>query len=707
MNGSFSTGCYVQKPFVQFKRKFYCENGLKNCVISCLAYHKGALIAGTQAGLYRFADETFTEIGETLSDRPVSLLRELDGVLLTASGTGLYRVDGDEVRLLRVFEEPVVDIAKRGEDFWVLTENRLYKTDATFTNDLLIRFTEGGKGRCMAVSDEHFYVATEHNLSVIHGKRQEWKNILPQFSDYPETTVHCAVIDELGYLWLGTDAGVLIHDNKDLWLTPEKIHTLPKNPIYKTDMDAGSKCYASDIGVILPWRGALKYFSAERWVPDNKVNDVLCLGGRWIYAATDKGFAVIESFSTTFEEKARYYEEIIEKYHIRRGFTANGYTPTGRLEDAVPTISDNDGLWTGCYVAAESLRYAVTHEQEALEKARRGLNAMLLLTRVTGIPGFTARAVRYEGDPGFGDGDKEWIQSADFNCEWKCETSSDEMTGHFFGMSLYYDLCADDEEKEEIRKALCGIMDHIVAHDYRLVDHDGLPTTWANWDPMLLNYDDKWFFERGINSLELLAFLKVCSHISDDDKYKTLYDDFVRKYRYPLNVMQHKVRDAHGCHIDDNLGFLAAFTLLRLEDDLYQNTDAFFALRSLYLCGLEDHWQYERVERQPLFCFIHAAFTGRDDDLAEGVRSLREMPYDLTNVEEHNSLRRDLVYDTEQEAWSEPPQVLSPLPYDERNLHRPDHGAFHLDSGPTGRVQEPTVFLLPYWIGRYYGLIGE
>ena len=70
----------------------------------------------------------------------------------------------------------------------------------------------------------------------------------------------------------------------------------------------------------------------------------------------------------------------------------------------MPTISDNDGLWTGCYVAAESLRYAVTGEQEALEKARRGLNAMLLLTRVTGIPGFTARAVRYEGDPGFGHG---------------------------------------------------------------------------------------------------------------------------------------------------------------------------------------------------------------------------------------------------------------------------------------------------------------
>ena len=701
MNGSFSTGCYLQKPFIQYKRKFYRENGLKNCAIACLAYHKGALYAGTQAGLYRFADETFIEIGETLSDKPVSLLRDVDGSLFAASGNELYILDGDEFLVLREFEEPVVDIAKRGEDFWVLTENRLYKTDASFTNDLLIRFTEGGRGRCMAVSDENFYVATEHNLSVIHGKRQEWKNIIPQFSDYPATAVHCAVIDEFGYLWLGTDAGVLIHDNKDLWLKPETIHTLPKNPVYGIATDGtGGRYYASDVGVICQKNGGMKYFSAARWVPDNRINDLFVSpDGNTIYAATDNGLAMIESFTSIFDEKARYYEDIIEKYHIRRGFTANGHTFTGELKDSVPTISDNDGLWTGCYVAAESLRYAVTGEREALEKARRGLNAMLLLTRITDIPGFTARAVRYEGDPGFGNGNKEWIRTADGTCEWKCETSSDEMTGHYFGMSLYYDLCADEKEKEEIRNALCGIMDHIVVHNYRMVDHDGLPTTWANWDPMLLNYDDKWFFERGINSLELLAFLTVCSHISDDIKYKALYEEFVRKYRYPLNVMQHKVRDAHGCHIDDNLGFLAAFTLLRLEED--KN------LRALYLCGLEDHWQYERVERQPMFCIIHAAFTGRDDDLAEGVLSLREMPWDLTNVEEHNSLRRDLVYDTEQETWSEPPQVLSPLPYDERNLHRPDHGAFHLDCGPTGRVQEPTIYLLPYWIGRYYGLIGE
>ena len=694
MKALYKAGCYRPEPFLQYRRTFY-DGCVRRVLLS-----DGVLYAGTDAGLFRLTDGGLVPACEVLNGRPVTLLRQMEGWIAVGAGSILWKLTAGEPVFVRDFGGPLVEIAERGGAYWVLTEEHLYKTDASMETDLLRRSTEGGKARCMAVSDGAFYVGTDNNLSVIHGKRQEWKNILPRFSDYPKTEIRCAALDENGYLWLGTDEGVLIHDDNALWLTPEKIHTLPKDPVYRIVTDGcGGRYYATGVGVIYQKNGGMKYFSAGRWVPDNKINDIaVSPDGSIIYAATDKGLAVIEAFETTFAEKAAHFEKVMERHHIRRGFTAAASTHTGDPVDAVPDISDNDGLWTGCYVAAESLRYAVTGEQEALEKARRGLNAMLLLTKVTELPGFTARAVRYPGDPGFGDGNKEWIKTADGTCEWKCETSSDEMTGHFFGMSLYYDLCTDAKEKEEIRAALCGIMDHIVRNNYRLVDHDGLPTTWANWDPLLLNYDDKWFFERGINSLELLAFLKVCHHISGEEKYASLYREFVTKHHYPLNAMQHKVRDAHVCHIDDNLGFIAAFTLLRLEESE--------SLRALYLCGMEDHWQYERVERQPMFCFLHAAFTGRDDDLAEGVRSLREMPFDLSFHREENSKRRGLIYDTEQAEWHEPAQLKTPLPYDERNLPRPDAGAFRIDWGDTNHVQDPTIFLLPYWIGRYYGLLG-
>ena len=269
---------------------------------------------------------------------------------------------------------------------------------------------------------------------------------------------------------------------------------------------------------------------------------------------------------------------------------------------------------------------------------------------------------------------------------------------HFFGLSIYYDLCADSDEKEKIKNALCAVTDHIISNNYRLIDRDGLPTTWACWNPDALNHDERWFSERGINSLEFLGILKVSHHSSGESRYNDLYREFISKYHYPLNVIRHKVRDAHNCHIDDNLGFLASLTYLRLEEN--------DAVRSIVLCGLEDHWEYERPERQPMFSIIHAAMTGRDSDIADGIQSLREMPLDLMHYKMENSKRNDIEWDEEESGRHGRPQIKYALPYDESNVHRPDCGSFHSDSRGGG-IQEPTVYLLPYWIGRYYGIISN
>lgn len=697
-------GTYRSGSFTQYKKTlFKVADGLLSDKVNKLIFDAdGVLYAATDNGLCRKENGRFIPVfDDVFAGETGALALVRNGVLAAAEGRKLYYIENGKVRFVREFDSAIVDIYDFGGDVWVLTEQRIVRTDFDAKTDKVNRPLEGGMGLSLAVSEAGIYVATENSLSVVHGKRQEWKNIMPRFCNMPADHINALCFDGAGYLWLSTDGGAVIHDNANLWLTPEKLAALPKNAVYKTVTDeVGGRYFATDVGVIYQKNGKLKHFCAERWVPADKVNDVaVSKDGKFIYAATDCGIAEINAYQSTLAEKAAFHEDFIEKYHIRRGFLACSNYINDDPTTAKPYISDNDGLWTACYVAAESYRYAVTGEKDALEKARRGLNAMLLLTRITEIDGFTARAVRYPGEEGFNDGNHEWVKTSDGECEWKCETSSDEMTGHFFGMSTYYDLCADESEKEEIRVALCKIVDHIVRNGYRLIDHDGLPTTWANWNPELLNYDDKWFAERGINSLELLAFLKVAYHISGDEKYKALYGEFVSRHHYPLNVTKHKVRDAHICHIDDNLGFLAMLTLLRLEENE--------SLRSLYLCGMEDHWEYERIEKQPLFCFIHAAFSGRDDDLCEGVQSLREMPCDMCHYRMSNSKRKDIVYDTEQAEWFEEAQPKYPLPYDERNLCRPDGGVFELDCGERHSIQDGVIFLLPYWIARFYGLLDE
>lgn len=697
-------GYYCSGRFTQrIRRNYTTADGLTNESVNCLLFQGNLLYAGTDEGLFCLKESVFSPVFTDTLTGAIGALARLDrDCIAVVHGDRVYLLAGDTLRLFRRFEEPVVDVRTGRGCWWVLTKTQIFAFTPNTTDLKLHRSLEGGEGLCMAVSDEKIYIATQTNISYIHGKRNEWKNILPDFCNMPKDAIHALSFDAAGHLWVGTENGVAIYDNGSLWLTADKLPQLPKNAVYAMTADrVGGRYFASDVGVILLKNGKTKYLSAERWVPDNTVRDIAVSDdGERLFAATAKGIAEISCCEMSLQDKAEYLEEIIETYHIRHGFVAvregieNYDLASGKVH-----ISDNDGLWTASHVAAEAFRFGATGNPDALRKARRGMNALLLLTQISGIPGFTARAVRYPGESGYGDGNHEWPSAPDGSCEWKCETSSDEMTGHFFGLSVYYDLCADDEEKERIRKALCAIMDHIIENDYHLIDHDGKPTTWAVWDPFVLNHDDKWIFERGINSLELLAFLKVSYHVSGNRKYAKLYETFIRKHHYALNASRHKIRDAHICHIDDNLGFLATLTLLRLEDDP--------AIRALILCGLEDHWQYERVERQPMFSFIHAVFTGNDADLLEGIQSLREYPLDLVCYAVENSKRKDLVFDTEQAAWHEPAQIVQALPFDERNIRRPDGNCFVLDEPDRHCAEEGTFFLLPYWIARYYDILRE
>ena len=57
-----TAGCYQPRPFTQYKRAFYRENGLQNGAVNCLLPHGGALYAGTAAGLYRFEGGAFQRL---------------------------------------------------------------------------------------------------------------------------------------------------------------------------------------------------------------------------------------------------------------------------------------------------------------------------------------------------------------------------------------------------------------------------------------------------------------------------------------------------------------------------------------------------------------------------------------------------------------------------------------------------------------------
>ena len=100
----------------------------------------------------------------------------------------------------------------------------------------------------------------------------------------------------------------------------------------------------------------------------------------------------------SLKEKAVELRSQTEKYNVNRGYVLDRHLDNEgvvSLDEGYVPATDNDGLWTGLYTAALCFEYACTKDPEVRAMAKRSLLAMIRLTRITGIEGFTARAIRY------------------------------------------------------------------------------------------------------------------------------------------------------------------------------------------------------------------------------------------------------------------------------------------------------------------------
>jgi hypothetical protein len=442
-----------------------------------------------------------------------------------------------------------------------------------------------------------------------------------------------------------------------------------------------------------------QYFGGRRWLPEDRVTGI-GFEGDLIWLETPSGFARIEHKAMTLEEKSRAFVERVQQRHNRWGLTASSQLRVaGDLRTNRMVSSDNDGLWTAMYVAAESFRYAVTRESDARENARRGMQAIMRLESITGIPGFPARSFIKVGED-VQPKDGEWHDAAENGWRWKGDTSSDEIVGHYFVYPIYHDLAAADDEKPALRSVIDRLTNHILDHNYQLVDVDGQKTRWGWWGPEAIWEDPD---ETGLRALHILSHLRVAIHLTADSsfraKYQRAYDDLIRTHKYHLLTRNQKIMvPGHINHSDDELAFLSYYPLLRYEDDP--------ALLDVYRQSLERSWQIERPERNPLWNFIYAAGTSaKEFDRAESIGTLREIPMDLVQWDVRNSRRLDVAVDPMNDRFKRK-QALIVLPYDELPMSKWNGNPYALDGGNGGQSEDDgAYFLLPYWMGRYHKLI--
>jgi hypothetical protein len=499
-----------------------------------------------------------------------------------------------------------------------------------------------------------------------------------------------------------TSGGVRISREQPAALREKLPDLLPVTSITVIAVDpSGATWVGTREGAIRVTGGTrtIEYFAGKRWLPDDHVTG-LGFEERATWLETPGGYSRIDYQPITLADKARHFESRVQARHNRWGLTADSYLRVpGDLSSNQMMSSDNDGLWTAMYVAAQCFRYKVTGEADARESARRGMQAIMRLEAISGIPGFPARSFIKVGED-VQPKDGEWHDTPDKVWRWKGDTSSDEIVGHYFVYALYHDLVADEAEKPALRSVIDRITTHILDNAYQLIDVDGKRTRWGWWGPDAIWEDPD---ETGLRALHLLSHLRVAMHLAGDDqhraRYRAAYGDLINTHRYHLLTRNQKIMVPGSInHSDDELAFLSYYPLLQYE------TDA--TLLETYRQSLHRSWLIERAERNPLWNFIYAAGTGaKEFDRTESIRTLREIPMDLIQWSVRNSHRQDVPVDPMVDRQKRR-QALIVLPYDELPMSKWNGNPFNLDGGNGGRSEDDgAYFLLPYWMGRYHKLI--
>lgn len=482
----------------------------------------------------------------------------------------------------------------------------------------------------------------------------------------------------------------------------------------------------------------VEHYHSLRWLPAESVAalaldpDTLA-----IWAGTPGGASRLDKVDTTLADKADRMLAQLDRWFWRlTGFVAADANFVDPWSDTPLPLqdNDNDGQWTQEAVGAFCYAYRVTGEERYYEAARKAILNMALQIDIpaqdfvnAGLGrGFVTRSfVRDDEGEVFTSKatQSNWhlVHYSDgHDYYWKDDTSSDEIDGHFYGFSIYYDLCArDDAERAFVAEHLTALAGYILDHGFTLPDLDGQPTSHGLWNPETLAVAvdgleecslngtpievciDAWGGGAHLNSLEILGGMLAAWHVSGQQRFLDAYESLISEFRYDeLATFNADVltwtSPAIANYCDHELADLAFLTLLRYEP--------YAERRQLWADSMLAAWQYEIGERNPLKSLALASVLAEPPGLAAGVSTLVDYPEDLRQVRVDNSHRVDVALNGKDRFGTS--QFAEVLPYDEIHVVRWDSNPYRVVDGHSGQSRRaPNFWMLPYWGLRYYGAI--
>jgi len=390
-------------------------------------------------------------------------------------------------------------------------------------------------------------------------------------------------------------------------------------------------------------------------------------------------------------------------------------------------------LWSSLVLAAEAYRFATTHDPAARAALATLLHGEQLRMQITGAPGLFARQLIPPGVTGLAcptdpaayvpSPDKTanvWVRIDEHGCAngtthcgleqfagW-CfldNISQDEYAGHVFALGAIVRLVDDPELRAEAFDLLHQVGQHLVDHDMQFVDWDGRPTQWGKLYPGAPGDTPGYLAILG------MSYVATAATATEDPALAKAYRALPWEPYY-AQIDQWLGSDGCGANWNNLSMLTAAFHHL-----LWSDRDP--AHRAPIAAAFDRELAHPAVSRGILdqhnawYDIMWAAQKplgpGTDgpayDAVEDAVCQLRQFP------RSNHGVARDTTVLAPEVCLDRQDNSLAATPF---SIADRCAATFAYWGNPYERVtcaDEPTVihqpagYLLPYWMGRYYGFI--
>jgi len=319
---------------------------------------------------------------------------------------------------------------------------------------------------------------------------------------------------------------------------------------------------------------------------------------------------------------------------------------------------------------------------------------------------------------------------------YKCDTSNDELVGHYAVWQLAYDILGPEDPAlgAIIADIAARHARHFADNDFCHIDAGGQPTSWARMSrEYYTNRGSDGFLDAPLGLSILLQLFKVAHHVTGDSQWHELYRKLAldEPYRYADVMAEYYERHVvlgkalGGEDFSDEQMFRSIIQFLNYSD-IRMSAISYYTLMQLerdpvlvekYRMGADSWWRVLKYSRDVEW-YLTYQLAYNDREIKDGYGrplagvlawQLSRFPVNPRGVRIDNAARPDVQ--AEGERLFDPGTGFPlALPMDERGSMGSDvYSAVSGTPQTPGRrtLQKSYNMIMPYWLGRYHGLLAD